>query len=82
MAHLLEHMVFKGTPRHPNIPQEQPNTAPGPTARPHTTTNYYETMDATEENLRWALDLKPIAWSIRSCPERPGERVHRRAQRV
>src|SRR5260221_9702446 len=22
MAHLLEHMVFKGTPKHPNIPQE------------------------------------------------------------
>ncbi|RYD70403.1 MAG: insulinase family protein, partial [Verrucomicrobiaceae bacterium] len=22
MAHLLEHLVFKGTPRHPNIPQE------------------------------------------------------------
>jgi len=21
MAHLLEHMVFKGTPRHPNIPK-------------------------------------------------------------
>src|SRR5262249_9348379 len=21
MAHLLEHMVFKGTPRHPNIPR-------------------------------------------------------------
>src|SRR5215211_9181444 len=22
MAHLLEHLVFKGTPKHPNIPQE------------------------------------------------------------
>src|SRR5271156_4430548 len=22
MAHLLEHMVFKGTPRHPHIPRE------------------------------------------------------------
>ena len=22
MAHLLEHLVFKGTPNHPNIPQE------------------------------------------------------------
>ncbi|RMF22165.1 MAG: insulinase family protein, partial [Bacteroidetes bacterium] len=22
MAHLLEHLVFKGTPRHPDIPQE------------------------------------------------------------
>jgi len=59
MAHLLEHLVFKGTPRHPNIPQEM--TARG--ARPNGTTstdrtNYYESFDATEENLRWALDLE------------------------
>ncbi|MBX2889360.1 MAG: insulinase family protein [Saprospiraceae bacterium] len=59
MAHLLEHLVFKGTPKHPNIPQEL--TAHG--ARPNGTTwfdrtNYFETFDATEENLRWALDLE------------------------
>lgn len=59
MAHLLEHMVFKGTPRHPNIPQEL--TAHG--ARPNGTTwfdrtNYFETFSATEENLRWALDME------------------------
>ncbi|MEO6759096.1 MAG: pitrilysin family protein, partial [Saprospiraceae bacterium] len=59
MAHLLEHMVFKGTPNHPNIPQEL--TEHG--ARPNGTTsfdrtNYFETFDATEENLRWALDLE------------------------
>jgi zinc protease len=59
MAHLLEHMVFKGTDRHPNIPQEL--TAHG--ARPNGTTsfdrtNYYETFQATEQNLRWALDLE------------------------
>ena len=59
MAHLLEHLVFKGTPKHPNIPQEL--TSHG--ARPNGTTsfdrtNYYETFDATEENLRWALDLE------------------------
>jgi zinc protease len=59
MAHLLEHMVFKGTPRHPNIPQEL--TAHG--ARPNGTTwldrtNYFETFNATEENLRWALDME------------------------
>ncbi|MBK8966089.1 MAG: insulinase family protein [Lewinellaceae bacterium] len=59
MAHLLEHLVFKGTPKHPNIPQEL--TEHG--ARPNGTTwldrtNYYETFDATEENLRWALDLE------------------------
>jgi zinc protease len=59
MAHLLEHLVFKGTPRHPNIPQEL--TAHG--TRPNGTTwfdrtNYFETFAATDENLRWALDLE------------------------
>ena len=59
MAHLLEHLVFKGTPNHPNIPQEL--TEHG--ARPNGTTwvdrtNYFETFNATEENLRWALDLE------------------------
>src|SRR5687767_14100937 len=59
MAHLLEHLVFKGTPRHPNIPQEL--TAHG--SRPNGTTwtdrtNYYETFAATDENLNWALDLE------------------------
>ncbi|MDQ3621869.1 MAG: insulinase family protein [Verrucomicrobiota bacterium] len=59
MAHLLEHLVFKGTPRHPNIPQEL--TERGARANGTTwfdRTNYYETIDATEENLRWALDLE------------------------
>jgi zinc protease len=59
MAHLLEHLVFKGTPKHPNIPQEL--TEHG--ARPNGTTwydrtNYFETFSATEENLKWALDLE------------------------
>ncbi|MBC7885252.1 MAG: insulinase family protein, partial [Saprospiraceae bacterium] len=59
MAHLLEHIVFKGTPKHPNIPQEL--TEHG--ARPNGTTwydrtNYFETFNATEENLKWALDLE------------------------
>lgn len=59
MAHLLEHLVFKGTPRHPNIPQEL--TAHG--SRPNGTTwtdrtNYFETFAATDENLNWALDLE------------------------
>ncbi len=59
MAHLLEHMVFKGTDKHGNIPQEL--TAHG--ARPNGTTsfdrtNYFETFQSTEENLSWALDLE------------------------
>jgi zinc protease len=59
MAHLLEHMAFKGSPRHKNIPQEL--TTHG--SRPNGTTwvdrtNYFETVPATEENLAWALDLE------------------------
>ncbi|GAB4025113.1 M16 family metallopeptidase [Spirosoma koreense] len=59
MAHLLEHMVFKGSTKHPNIPQEL--TSHG--ARPNGTTwldrtNYFETFAATDENLKWALDLE------------------------
>jgi zinc protease len=59
MAHLLEHLVFKGTPRHPDIPKELATHG----TRPNGTTwfdrtNYFETFSATEENLRWALDLE------------------------
>ena len=59
MAHLLEHLVFKGTPKHPNIPQEL--TSRG--ARPNGTTwvdrtNYFETFAASDDNLNWALDLE------------------------
>ncbi|GAB3643667.1 M16 family metallopeptidase [Spirosoma arcticum] len=59
MAHLLEHMVFKGSTKHTNIPQEL--TAHG--SWPNGTTwldrtNYFETFSATDENIRWALDLE------------------------
>ena len=59
MAHLLEHMVFKGSTKHTNIPQEL--TEHG--SRPNGTTswdrtNYFETFSASDENLKWALDLE------------------------
>lgn len=59
MAHLLEHLLFKGSPRHTNIPQEL--TEHG--ARPNGTTwvdrtNYFEVFQATDANLEWALDLE------------------------
>src|SRR5204863_9906179 len=58
MAHLLEHMLFKGAPKHLKPWDEL--TAHG--ARPNGTTwsdrtNYFETFAATDENLNWALDL-------------------------
>lgn len=59
MAHLLEHMVFKGTPKHANIPAEL--TSHG--ARPNGSTsfdrtNYFESFSTSDENLNWALDLE------------------------
>jgi zinc protease len=59
MAHLLEHLVFKGSPRHRDIPAEL--SAHGARPNGSTTwdrTNYFETFAATAENLRWALDLE------------------------
>lgn len=59
MAHLLEHLVFKGSTRHPDIPKELSERG----ARPNGTTwydrtNYFETVAATDDNLAWALDLE------------------------
>src|SRR5581483_9924853 len=59
MAHLLEHMLFKGSKKHPNVPKELQDHG----ARPNGTTwfdrtNYFETFQATDENLNWALDLE------------------------
>lgn len=59
MAHLLEHLVFKGTPKHKDIAKELTDHG----AEPNGTTwfdrtNYFETFSATEENLNWALDLE------------------------
>jgi len=59
MAHLLEHMMFKGSPRHANIPQELTSHGSSPngsTSYDHT--NYFETFAATDQNLDWALDLE------------------------
>lgn len=59
MAHLLEHMVFKGTPNHPDIPKELTEHGSRPNGTTwYDRTNYYETFNATEENLDWALDLE------------------------
>ncbi len=59
MAHLLEHMVFKGSTKHPNIPQELTSHGAGPNGSTwYDRTNYFETVSATDENLNWALDLE------------------------
>ena len=59
MAHLLEHMVFKGTPSHPNVSKsihDHGASFNGSTNNDHT--NYYETMPATDENLEFGIALE------------------------
>ena len=59
MAHLLEHLVFKGTPNHPDIPAELTERGAFPNGTTwFDRTNYFETFPATEDNLEWALDLE------------------------
>ena len=59
MAHLLEHMVFKGSTKHPNIPQELTEHGSRPNGTTwYDRTNYFETFAASDENLKWALDLE------------------------
>ncbi len=59
MAHLLEHMLFKGTPTHRHIPDSLKERG----ARYNGTTwvdrtNYYETMPASDDNLEFGLALE------------------------
>ncbi|HEX3149515.1 MAG TPA: pitrilysin family protein [Gemmataceae bacterium] len=59
MAHLLEHMVFKGTPTHPHVPkalQDHGANFNGTTNVDRT--NYFETMPATDENLEFGIKLE------------------------
>jgi zinc protease len=59
MAHLLEHMVFKGTPTHPDIPgvmKERGAQFNGSTWVDRT--NYFETLPATDQNLEFAVKLE------------------------
>ncbi|HVV82682.1 MAG TPA: pitrilysin family protein, partial [Kofleriaceae bacterium] len=59
MAHLLEHMMFKGSPDHRNVLKlmdERGAFANGTTWQDRT--NYYETLPAAGDNLPWALALE------------------------
>ena len=59
MAHLLEHLLFKGTPDHPDIMQELTERGAQPNGTTwYDRTNYFEILPASEENLEWALDLE------------------------
>jgi zinc protease len=59
MAHLLEHMLFKGSTKYPDILaaiRSRGAQFNGTTSWDRT--NYFETFDATDANLEWALDLE------------------------
>ncbi len=59
MAHLLEHMLFKGSKKHPDVKQEFAKRGArwnGTTS--YDRTNYFETLPATGDNLEWALAME------------------------
>ncbi len=61
MAHLLEHMLFKGTPTHADIPKALKDRGAGRSMNGTTwmdRTNYYETLPATGDNLEFAIRLE------------------------
>ena len=59
MAHLLEHMLFKGSPRHPDLKRElSERGARWNATTAYDRTNYYETMPASEAALDWALGME------------------------
>ena len=59
MAHLLEHLLFKGSKRHPDVKEEFARRGArwnGTTS--HDRTNYFETLPAAGDNLEWALAME------------------------
>ncbi len=62
MAHLLEHLLFKGTPKTPNVWSEF--TKRGLRANGTTSfdrTNYFASFAANDENLKWYLEWQADA---------------------
>jgi len=60
MAHLLEHMVFKGTPVYPAVPKalRDHGAYPFNVTTNVDRTNYFETLPATDENLEFGIRLE------------------------
>src|SRR5262245_39936006 len=59
MAHLLEHMVFKGTPTHRDVPKALRDHGANFNGTTNVDrTNYFETLPATDENLEFAIRLE------------------------
>lgn len=59
MAHLLEHMLFLGSPAHPNPSLELRDRGASYNGSTYfERTNYFETLEATDDNLAWALEFE------------------------
>jgi len=59
MAHLLEHLMYKGSKNHPNIPQELTEHGTRPNGSTlFDRTNYFETFSSTDANLEWAIKME------------------------
>ncbi len=59
MAHLLEHMVFKGTPTFPNVPKALRDHGANFNGTTNVDrTNYFETLPAGDDNLEFAVHLE------------------------
>jgi zinc protease len=59
MAHLLEHLLFKGTKKHPRIDEEfnrRGARSNGTTSLDRT--NYFELFQASDDNLEWAIEME------------------------
>jgi zinc protease len=59
MAHLLEHLLFKGTPKNPDIAQQHNKRGmrwQGTTWLDRT--NYYQLFQSKDENIEWALQME------------------------
>ena len=71
MAHLLEHLLFKGTPKHPNIPQELTEHGARPErhhlVRPH---QLLRDLRGHRREPDGRSTSRPTGWSTPSSPRR------------
>ena len=59
MAHLLEHLVFKGTPTFPEVPKALRDHGASFNGTTNVDrTNYFETLPASDENLEFAIHME------------------------
>ncbi len=59
MAHLLEHLLFKGTPTNPDLAKQfNQRGARWNGTTSFDRTNYFELVQASDDNLKWAIEME------------------------